>query len=191
MSTLDRDADADQVAPDWVLATRSRTDRDAFGQLYRSHRATIHGYIAHRVRQPETVEDLTHDVFVRALDGIDRVTYTGAPFTAWLVAIARNAVVDHYRSARTRRERLVDEIPEVHIPGQRTGLDAVEAAVVLHGALADLPDADRDILIGRYLHDLTWAEITALDGRSYLAVKQQGHRAIARVRRQLRLKAAS
>ncbi len=172
---------------DWDIVAQARTDRAVFAQLYRAHHGWVLTYVQRRVGRREVAEELAGDVFVRALTGLDRVRRTGSPFAAWLLTITRNVVVDHYRRASTHREQPVDEIPDVHIPGQRCATDAVDAAVTLHGCLAGMSAADRTVLVGRYLHGMSWAEIAAADPgqRTALATKQQCHRAVRRLRRQL------
>ncbi len=180
------------VLDDWDLVALARTDRAAFAQLWRAHHGWVFAYVLRRVGwQRELAEDLTSEVFVRALRGLDRLQRTASPFAAWLLTIARNIVVDHHRRPATQRERLVDEVPEVHIPGQRCDLDAVEAAVTLRGCLAGMSAADRAVLAARYVHGLSWSEIAAADGRAENAVKAQRHRAMERLRRQLGVPGAS
>src|SRR3989449_10639911 len=85
---------------DAALAIRaSQGDPAAFGQLYDRHVEAVYRYVYYRVRNDAEAEDLTSDVFMRALRAISRYEPRQA-FLAWLYRIARNAVID--RSRRTR-----------------------------------------------------------------------------------------
>src|SRR5512140_2966596 len=82
---------------DAELAVRaSRGDVSAFGQLYDKHVDAIYRYVYYRVRDDAEAEDLTSDVFMRALKAISRYEPRQA-FLAWLYRIARNAVIDRAR----------------------------------------------------------------------------------------------
>jgi len=180
------------VLDDWDLVDQARTDPAAFAPLYRTHHGPLFGYILLRVGgRRELAEDITSETFVRALRGLPGVRRTANPFAAWLYAIARNVLVDHYKRASTRFEQLVDETPEVHIPGQRCATDAVDAAVTLRGCLAGMSAADQAVLAAQFVHGLSWAEIADDDGRTVGALKVQRHRAMGRLRQQLGIREAT
>src|SRR5213592_4744988 len=85
---------------DAALAVRaSQGDPAAFGQLYDRHVSAVYRYVYYRVRDDAEAEDLTSDVFMKALRAIPRYEPRQA-FLAWLYRIARNAVID--RARRTR-----------------------------------------------------------------------------------------
>src|SRR5881628_2778450 len=85
---------------DAALAVRaSKGDPAAFGLLYDRHVSAVYRYVFYRVRDDAEAEDLTSDVFMKALRAIPRYEPRQA-FLAWLYRIARNAVID--RSRRTR-----------------------------------------------------------------------------------------
>jgi len=77
-------------------------DAAAFGRLYDRHFAAVYGYLARQVPTPAEAEDLAGDVFLRALEALPGYRWTGLPVRAWLLRIARNRLVDAWRS-RARR----------------------------------------------------------------------------------------
>src|SRR5712692_8989729 len=104
-----------EQADDAALAVRaSKGESAAFGLLYDKHVAAIYRYVYYRVRDDAEAEDLTSDVFVRALKAMPRYEPRQA-FLAWLYRIARNAVIDHVRRGG-RQVSLEDALlhPEVH-----------------------------------------------------------------------------
>ncbi|MEU2775419.1 sigma-70 family RNA polymerase sigma factor [Streptomyces sp. NPDC007162] len=79
-------------------------DGAAFAQLYTAYSDTVYRYVYYRVGGRATAEDLTSEVFARALQRLSTFTWRGRDFGAWLVTIARNLVADHFTSARFRLE---------------------------------------------------------------------------------------
>jgi RNA polymerase sigma-70 factor (ECF subfamily) len=71
---------------------------EAFGKLYRRYLTPIYRYIRTRVSTDRDAEDLAEMVFLKAFEALETYEERGAPFSAFLYRIARNAVVDHYRS---------------------------------------------------------------------------------------------
>ena len=74
---------------DLVQLLRSRS-QEAWSEVYRRHVQQIYAYVFYRLHDQHKAEDLASQVFVEALEGIDRYRYTGRPFLAWLYRIAHN-----------------------------------------------------------------------------------------------------
>src|ERR1700736_3345884 len=83
------------------LVERAKLDPAAFGELYDRYFSQIYRFVYSRVRDQTAAEDVTSEVFMKALRGIGRYQDTGRPFSAWLYQIAVNAVNDRYRASRT------------------------------------------------------------------------------------------
>ena len=88
-----------QPKPD-DLASRAANDPDAFGQLYNAYFQRVYSYTFYRCGDQAAAEDLTGRVFERLLVNISRYSPQKGPFEAWLFALARNVVNDHYRRQR-------------------------------------------------------------------------------------------
>ena len=91
-----------------------RHDAGAFGQLYEEHFDRIYRYIVLRVRNEADAEDLTQQVFLKALEHIGSYHYRGMPFASWLFRIAHNQVVDHWKKKSREKVKLLtqDEMAE-------------------------------------------------------------------------------
>jgi RNA polymerase sigma-70 factor (ECF subfamily) len=85
-------------------------DGAAFARLYTAYSDTVYRYLYYRVGGKATAEDLTSEVFARALQRLHTFTWRGRDFGAWLVTIARNLVADHFTSARFRLEVTTGEL---------------------------------------------------------------------------------
>src|SRR5438270_13571845 len=80
-----------------LLVEAAQIDPARFGDLYEIHFERVYAFIARRVRDRDTAEDLTSDVFHKALANLRSYEWRGAPFAAWLIRIAANVVVDQYK----------------------------------------------------------------------------------------------
>jgi RNA polymerase sigma-70 factor (ECF subfamily) len=175
-----------------LVAKAGAGDRDAFATLYNEHRGEVYRYLFFRTRNRHLAEDLTQEVFVRALRRID--TFSVRPsgsFAGWLVTIARNIHTDHCKSARTRLEMPTAEFFEAdeRIASAESDalrdLEAVEAAQTVAAAMAALNPYQRECVRLRFLEGLSLDEtVTRLNSGSG-AVKTLTFRAMASMRRAL------
>ena len=84
-----------------IVKAAANGDEQAFASLYDTYLDSIYRFIYLRVEDQQTAEDITSNVFLKAWEKLDKYQFRGVPFRAWLFRIARNAVIDHYR---TRKE---------------------------------------------------------------------------------------
>src|SRR5690348_9084892 len=94
---------------DRLLLEAAQKDPHRFADLYELNFERVYAFIVSRIRDRDTAEDLTSDVFHKALANISRFEWRGVPFSAWLLRIAANAIAD--RSKREAREILSGEDP--------------------------------------------------------------------------------
>lgn len=104
-----RPAPDSEHAESWTYVERAQAgDREAFAALYTRYREPVMRFVRGKVRDEHLAEDLTQDVFHKALRSIGRVEYQGRDYGAWLMTLARNLVNDHFKSAATRLEICLD-----------------------------------------------------------------------------------
>src|SRR6185436_1236119 len=84
------------------LVEAAQRDRAHFADVYERYFELVYAYVARRLRDRAATEDLTSEVFRKALANIQRFKWTGAPFGAWLLRIAANLIAD--RAKRDARE---------------------------------------------------------------------------------------
>jgi RNA polymerase sigma factor (sigma-70 family) len=152
-----------------------------FSIVYDEHVWHVYGFFAYRLRSRADAEDLTQMTFERALRAWDRYDPALAAVGTWLVAIARNLLVDHVRGDRSAGQRPVDDLPEPLIPAaedrHRIGIEPD-----LERALATLGERERELVALRFGGDLTGPEIAALTGLTLANVQQILSRALRRMR---------
>lgn len=168
-----------------VRGSRSDLPQD-FDAWFREHREPVYRYVRFRVATRELAEDITSDVFLKALRSLDRYDRRRAAPRTWLLRIARNAVTDHLRALRRRRSLLVslDRTPDLvsQAPSQEERILRQEQVNRLLNAAATLREADQEVLSLRYGAGLGNAEIAEAMGLSSNAVAVRVHRALARLK---------
>lgn len=160
-----------------LLVEAAQKDPARFAGLYEIHFERVYAFIARRVGDREAAEDLTSDVFYKALTNLQRFEWRGVPFGAWLLRIAVNAIVD--RSKRQGREVAVDDPPEL---STRPGLGQVEDRARLFRLVDQLPKDQRQVVVLRFAEQKSIREIAQHLGRSEGAVKQLQFRGLANLR---------
>ncbi|MGW5176683.1 sigma-70 family RNA polymerase sigma factor [Streptomyces sp. NPDC004082] len=175
--------------PEPELLARARTgDREAFAALYDQHYRQVYGYLLVRTHNKHLAEDLTQEVFTRALRRIGSFTWQGTAFAGWLATIAKNLYLDELTLGRTRLETAVAEFHETHCTGPGTEslalreLEAIEAQETLHSVLHTLNAHQRHCLELRFLSEMSAQETALAMGRSVGAVKTLTYRALRNLR---------
>jgi RNA polymerase sigma-70 factor (ECF subfamily) len=157
-------------------------DQLEFEQAYDDNLARVYGFFAYRVGSRDDAEDLTQQTFERALRAWDRFDPHRAAVGTWLLAIARNLLIDHYR-ARAPESALValDDVPLSALP-VANGAGPLGLEPELADALNSLAQRDREIVALRYGADLTGPEIVELTGLTLANVQQIISRSLRRLR---------
>ncbi len=162
------------------------TDRlEAFAKIYDEHVWDVYGFFGYRVSSREQVEDLVQTTFERALRAWHRFDPERATPRTWLLAIASNLLIDHYRRNRGGRE---EPLPaeEIGAIGDSEAIDArLGVDPYLQAALERLTDRERELIALRYGGDLSGPEIAQITGLSLANVQQILSRALRRLRSEL------
>src|SRR3954453_2559973 len=128
---------------------------EAVARLFEEHVWDVYGFVAYRIGDRAEAEDVTQQTFERALRAWRRFDPSRAQPRTWLLAIARNLLVDHYRRDRSNLHRHLGEdgIGEEELPAEQ-GPDAAGVSGELAAALETLSDRDREIVALRFGGDL-------------------------------------
>lgn len=158
-------------------------DIEAFGELYGIYLDRIYRFVFYQVNDRTTAEDLTEEVFLKAWRGIGKYRWKGQPFSAWLYRIARNHVIDFYRTSR-QQGVLEEELPadtgnpEEEAEGKQTQRELLQA-------ISYLPEQQKQVVIMKFVEDLDNREIEEIMGKSQGAIRVLQMRALATLRRRL------
>jgi RNA polymerase sigma-70 factor (ECF subfamily) len=170
---------------------RSRRDPAAFEALYRKYVAQVYSFALYELRDPHAAEDVTAQVFLRALAGLSRFHEQSdgpeSSFRVWLFQIARNALSNERRRTRRHPVALLDaalEMPAADdVLGAAIERDELRAALA---AIDKLPADRRRALVLRFVDELDAREIGAVLGRSEGATRVLIHRSLQAVARSIR-----
>ncbi len=155
-------------------------DSEAFGALYDHYSQPVYRFIYYRVSSQVLAEDLLSETFFRALRSMARFQWQGKDFGAWLMTIARNLVIDHYKSGRNRLETATDDFSGQEGVTEGPEHEVIEGLTndILREALAALPTDQQECLVMRFLASRSIAETAQALGRSEGAIKQLQLRAV-------------
>ncbi len=157
----------------------AQLDPRRFADLYEQNFERVYAFVAGRVKERAAAQDVTAQVFHRALENLGRYQWTGKPFAAWLYRIAANAIADHFHQA-AREQRLDDSEPAA----ADDELSQVEWRARLFRLVNELPEDQRRVIALRFAEEKSIRETAERLRRTEGAVKQLQMRAL----RNLRLK---
>ena len=188
--------DTRETGPDWriqrALVEQAKHDPEAFGALYELHYSAILDYFTRRTLNVGLSEELTSNVFFKALKGLTGFR-NQVPMRAWLYRIAANELRMHWRREKTRSKhadgvRRAVEIDRIACgePGL-VGREALEERLARHAsllkALSRLPARFREALTLRFFEGLRYEEIAQVLKRKPGTVKSWVHRGLAKLRK--------
>jgi RNA polymerase sigma-70 factor (ECF subfamily) len=168
--------------PDAELVEAARLDPREFLTLYDRYVDRVLGYVKLRVTDRDVCEDVTSQVFTRALERIDQFNGRGT-FAGWLFQIARNAISDVHRERPTDElGDAVSTLSDLQAGPEEQVLDR-ERATRLRALVKSLPPDEQHLLALRYGAGLDYEEICALVGGNPGAIRVRMHRLLERLRR--------
>jgi RNA polymerase sigma-70 factor (ECF subfamily) len=162
-----------------ILQRAQKGNADAFAQLYRANVQAIYRYIYHRVNDVHLAEDLTGDVFTRALKSMATYRDQGKPFVAWLYRIAHARVIDYYRM--TNRRPVESDVEAEPIPvsaNMDEGILRRQMAKALREAIGTLTDEQQQVVILRFIEGQSIETVADMMGKNANAIKALQHRAL-------------
>ncbi len=171
---------------DQLIQLAQRGDAAACAALYSRHYDAVYRYCYYRLSEAGLAQDLTADVFVRMVERLEAYQRRGRPLLAWLYAVARNLISDHFRSASRRVDvalhqtaGLAPDDGEDMIDNLHHRLEADRLARAMRGLTED----QRQVILLKFIENLGNTEIAAMMVKSEGAVKSLQHRALDALRR--------
>jgi RNA polymerase sigma-70 factor, ECF subfamily len=166
--------------PDLPAVRAAQADRAAFATLYRRYLDRVYGYAFYELGDHHDAEDVTERIFLGALRALPDFRDQGSTFRAWLFRIAHNTIANAHRSrARRRTEPLPEDFqraaPNADPAGQVALADEVRE---IRRVVAQMPDDRRQVILLRFVDDLSTAEIAEVLDRSPGAVRVLLHRSL-------------
>ena len=167
-------------ADERLLVQAAQKDPSRFADLYELNFNRVYSFIVRRVRERQVAEDLTSEVFHKALAALPGFDWRGIPFAAWLIRIASNVVTDQWK--RSAKEELFEDPPE---QSTRPNFDDFEETARLFEMVDTLPPDQRRVIVMRFAEEKSIREIAETLKRSEGAIKQLQFRGLDSLRSKL------
>lgn len=170
-----------------IVRSAVKGDSSAFGDLYDHYQPMIYRFVVVKVTRREEAEDIVHQVFLSAWQNIKSYRHRGHPFSSWLYQIARNQVIDFYRSRRN--ETSIDAVDQEYFAAPASAELAVPAKIEMEAvrrAMEQLKPDYEDIIILRFIEELSLKESASILGKTEGAVKLMQHRAMNELKKLLK-----
>jgi RNA polymerase sigma factor (sigma-70 family) len=160
-----------------------RSAREEIAELYEEHVWGVYGFFGYRVGSRADAEDLTQLTFERALRAWGRFDSDRASARTWLMSIANNLLIDHYRRDRSTGQEPIED----HLSRRELISEDPDPGVApdLAYALEQLGQRERELIALRFGGELTGPEIAEFTGLSLANVQQILSRSLRKVRTQL------
>jgi RNA polymerase sigma-70 factor (ECF subfamily) len=174
------------TSDDFHLIERAQHgDTDAGATLFDRYYPNVFRYALSQVGDPVLAEDIAGETFVRMVERIDSFTDQGRPLLAWLFTVARNLAKDHYRESAGVLEMTLNETLIGGVSNPERVLERRLTQERLVAALSQITDAQRRVILLRFIDGLDLKSVARIVQKPVTAVKSLQHRGLAALRRVL------
>lgn len=154
-------------------------EASAFGLLYDRYQPRIYRFVLAKVGHREEAEDLTHQVFLKAWQNLGGYRFRGLPLSGWLYQIARNQVIDFYRTQKDHQS--LESLDTDTVPDENNVESAAESSLrmeTVRRVMNGLTGEQQDVVLLRFVDDLAIKDVAKIMKKSEGAVKLLQYRAI-------------
>ncbi len=131
----------------------------AFSALYDRHVDAVYRHVSFRVADAKDAEDITQDTFIKAWKYVGKYKQTGAPFVAWLLTIAHNAIADHYRRRKNYQPLDEDNPIQDTTEDPQAATEALFTGATIRQAVCQLKDEKQNFILMRFIDGMSYEEI--------------------------------
>ena len=175
---------AKNLSEDAQLVVDAKQDPRRFGALYKKYYEQIYRYCYYRVnRSKDLTEDIVGDVFIKALENIASYEDRGTPYVAWLYTIARNLIIDHFKSGKVKYHG--SSAPLDWAAGDHDVAKEIEkkdGITIMGEAIKSLPPDAQELVTLKLTSELSFKEIGQTLGINEGAAKMRYYRILEKVR---------
>jgi RNA polymerase sigma-70 factor (ECF subfamily) len=183
MTATSDDAEADAFGS--TVAAAATGDADALGKLFELFHPRLLRYL--RAREGRVADDIAGETWIAIARGIRTFEGDAGAFAAWIFTIARQRLADHRRTGARRRTDPVAVVPDMTSPpSDRDALDSLSAQDAVDFVARTLTEDQAEVVLLRTLAGLRATEVAQLMGRDDTWVRVTHHRAIAKLREQMK-----
>ena len=168
-----------------VAQRLKKRDPEAWALVYEEYFPKIYRFIVVRISNRTEAEDLTEQVFLKALEASSSFRWRGAPISSWLFRIARNQVIDYIRARKSKQTLPLNEYIVGDYADPEEMAERSSDIRQLIKAVGQLTEAQRDVIELRFAGGLSTAEVANVLRKSQGAVKVMQHSALVSLRKKL------
>lgn len=165
-----------------LLERAGEYDPVVLGRIYDQYSVKIYNYIYHRIGDVHLAEDLTAEVFLKALEAVKASVGWRISLSGWLYRIAHNLVVDHFRRKPRQESLPLDERLMVAQDNSAPSLEKMFTQQRLRAAINRLTEDQQQVIILKFVEEMSNAEVAEILGKTEGAVKALQHRALTALR---------
>lgn len=164
----------------------AKTDPRGFEPLYNKYYEQIFRYIYQRMDDKELAFDVTSQVFLKALNNINRYEYRGVPFASWLYRIAKSELYQSFRDKKARRTVNVESMHIFEMIEDWEEDKTEENRKILFNAIKTLNEEEVQMLEMRFFEKRSFREIGEILEITENNAKVKAHRVIKKMRKHLK-----
>jgi len=174
------------------LVERAKNDTEAFSELYDQYYSQIFGYVLRRTASIEITQDVTSDVFFKALKNLGQFHWCGTPFSSWLYRIAAHEIANYFRKSKRRRICLEEVSDSIKISSASAQAELLEAEaelkrheefLALHENISKLSVKYQEVITLRFFENKQIREIGEILGKREGTIKSLLHRGLETLRK--------
>lgn len=174
------------MSEDKLIKKAKNGEKQAFGELYDDHIDQIYRFIYLRVSKKSDAEDITQKVFLKAWTSIESYEIRDkVPFSSWLYRIAKNTIIDYYRTDKNHPgiEDIPDhELGEAPHDHEKTVDDEIKVKQIKE-SLNELTENQQNVIIMKFIEELENEEIAEILDKTEVAVRVTQHRALKKLKK--------
>ena len=158
-------------------------EADSFGLIYDYFLSRVYRFVFLKVTNKEEAEDLTQQVFMKAWEALPKFESERSPFAGWLFRIARNTVIDFYRTKKSNfsldegigiNDYLEDSPEDIFFKNQ-------ERAQVMK-SLDYLTEEQKEVVVLRFVEGFYYKEISHITNKNQASLRIMQHRAVKKLK---------
>lgn len=178
----------DEIHSEQEIVERSKSDPEAFGELYEKYFDPIFYFILRQTDDEELTGDLCSQTFVNALNHLPRYRFRGIPFSAWLYRIASNEVNKYYRKRKGKKIFSIEELKVKELMDQSDEGWDEDLIKRLMAYMKDLPTDMLQVLELRFFEDKGFREIAYILDITESGAKMRAYRALDKLRQNFNIR---
>lgn len=178
-----------ETDPKKLIERAKAGDKKAFGNLYSLYFVPVFRYVYLRIQSREEAEDLTQTVFMKVYQSLGKYRDVGKDPLAYFFTVARNSIIDFSRKKKdvsfgAESEAILEIQSNDEDPIAR--LEKDESAQKIRKAISSLPEMQKEVIVLKYINEMTNEEIAKILDKNEAAIRQIQHRALEKLKKFLK-----